>query len=226
MAENNLKGAPQDWYSNGYRNSCYSGILGYIYSLVHKLMEQPFKPSMNFEVVLEVGAGNGEHLPYVKHNFKKYFMTDIRLENLPKTNVDSRVVFAEADSCALLEFHDNSVDRLIATCLLVHVNEPLNALVEWNRVVKPGGTLTIYLAPEPGILVTVIRRLFIWPKYKRKGAMNPKLLAYSEHRNHYPGMITYIEEVFKSSRIVKKRFPTKFIGWNFSIFEIVHIYKM
>ena len=50
-------------------------------------MEQPFKPSMNFEVVLEVGAGNGEHLPYVKHNFKKYFMTDIRLENLPKTNV-------------------------------------------------------------------------------------------------------------------------------------------
>ena len=220
-----MQGAPEDWYSTGYRNCYYSGFLGYAYGLVHKLMEHPFKPNRNFDVVLEVGAGNGEHFPYVRHNFKTYFMTDIRMENLPATFSDSRVILKEVDSCNLLNFKDHSVDRVIATCLLVHVKEPLEALMEWNRVVKPGGVLTIYLAPEPGILVAGIRRLFIWPKSRREGAMNPKLLAYSEHRNHYPGMITFIENVFVNSKIVKKRYPTKFLGWNFCIFEIVHIYK-
>ena len=188
-------------------------------------MERPFKSNNNFDVVLEVGAGNGEHFPHVRHDFKRYLMTDIRFQNLPTTISDVRVLLAEADSCSLVDFEDNSVDRIIATCLLVHVKDPLQALMEWNRVVKPGGVLTIYLAPEPGILVGVIRRLFIWPKSRREGAMNPKLLAYSEHRNHYPGMITFIENVFADSKIVKKRYPTKYLGWNFSIFEIVQIYK-
>jgi ubiquinone/menaquinone biosynthesis C-methylase UbiE len=34
---------------------------------------------------------------------------------------------------------DNAYDRLTATCLIAHLANPEQALVEWRRVVKSGG---------------------------------------------------------------------------------------
>lgn len=214
---------PADWYENGYRNCYYTGLLGLVYGLVHKIIERPFRREEYFEKVLEVGAGNGEHYDFVKHDFSLYFMTDISLPSFPKSSQDLRIVVKQMDCANLIEFGENSIDRLIATCLLAHLDSPFKALMEWKRVVKPGGIISLYLPSEPGMLLRFVRKFFIWPKSKRNGSLNPKFHTYSEHRNHYPGMISLVETVFSGDKIRRSRYPLRILGWNFSLFEILQI---
>ena len=42
----------------------------------HAALEAPFGPDCHFARTLEVGAGTGEHLAFVRHGFDEYLMTD------------------------------------------------------------------------------------------------------------------------------------------------------
>jgi phosphatidylethanolamine/phosphatidyl-N-methylethanolamine N-methyltransferase len=221
MEQNDL--SPKAWYSSGYKNCYYTGLLGKAYGLVHRKMELPFGKDASFPVVLEVGAGNGEHLAFVKHQFDRYVMTDIESIDLLGENENAGIETMKLDCQYLTPFENGSVDRLIATCLLVHLNDMKGCLIEWRRVIRTGGIITIYVAPEPGILLMLLRRLFIWPKARKNGLQNPELFAFQEHKNHYPAMRSIIREVFSKDKISKSRFPFTFLPWNFCFFEIVQI---
>jgi phosphatidylethanolamine/phosphatidyl-N-methylethanolamine N-methyltransferase len=211
------------WYSGSYKTCYYTGAIGIVYGLVHKLMEIKHKKSVTFSRVLEVGAGNGEHFSFVKHKFDEYYMTDIQEIDLGSGLEDPRIILKQADCTNLGTFEDGYFDRVIATCLLVHLKEPGIALTEWRRVVKTGGEITIYIAPEPGFLLTLIRKAFIWPKTRKMGILDPEYFAYSEHINHYPRMNTLVKDVFRNDKIKRRRFPFKFSSWQFSLFEILDI---
>lgn len=49
-----------------------------------------------------------------------------------------------------LKFPDGSYDFVISSHALEHAANPLKCLVEWNRVIKPGGTLLMLLPWGPG----------------------------------------------------------------------------
>lgn len=219
-----IKGANADWYQSGYRKCYYSGALGVVYRTVHRVMESRYKENDVFPTILEVGAGNGEHFAFIKSQFEKYIMSDIDISGLrpfvDKPNVEVRML----DCADLKEFKDGSIDRVIATCLLVHVEKPFESLREWRRVVVKGGNLTFYVALEPAWILRIIRRLFIWPKSRSLGAENPEILAYSEHKNHYPAMRAYIKDIFKNDSIKRVRYPF-LLPWNFAFFDIYHITK-
>lgn len=51
-----------------------------------------------------------------------------------------------------LTYFDAAFDRLIATHVLEHLRRPVDVLAEWDRVVRPGGLITIVLPCDPGIL--------------------------------------------------------------------------
>jgi phosphatidylethanolamine/phosphatidyl-N-methylethanolamine N-methyltransferase len=215
--------SPDTWYANGYRKCYYTGILGAAYGLVHKLMESPYSAKFTFPVVLEVGSGNGEHFKFVRHKFQRYFMSDIIPVQLEQNMVHPNVEILTLDCEDLTRFESKSIDRLIATCLLVHLNDMKKSLMEWKRVMKKGGIVTIYVAPEPGILLILVRKLFIWPKAKKNGMKNPELFAFQEHKNHYPGMRALIDDVFQNDKITRKRFPFTKLPWQLSLFEILQI---
>jgi len=52
-------------------------------------------------------------------------------------------IIAEADQLTMVE--DNSEDFLIANHLMEHLPDPIGALKEWHRVLKPGGILFLAL---------------------------------------------------------------------------------
>ena len=52
-------------------------------------------------------------------------------------------IIADADRLTMVE--DNSEDFLIANHLMEHVPDPIGALKEWHRVLKPGGILFLAL---------------------------------------------------------------------------------
>jgi ubiquinone/menaquinone biosynthesis C-methylase UbiE len=127
-----------NYYSKHYREILNIGAVGFVSNIVHKIMEP--KPTTEiFNKVLEVGAGHGQHLKFVKHEYSKYFETDFRRENLPERSSDTKVISLEADATNLSAFTDSSIDRVIASCLIVHLGDPEAALLEWRRVCVGGG---------------------------------------------------------------------------------------
>jgi len=69
----------------------------------------------------------------------------------------------------VLPFLDNSFGRVIATCLLLHLQEPELALLEWRRVTENNGLITILIPTEPGLLLRLSRALLTSPKARRLG---------------------------------------------------------
>ena len=210
------------WMESGYNSCYYSGLLGRGWSIAHSALERPFDASMHFPVVLELGAGQGQHLAYVEHDWTTYHMTDIAPGLLPRTSrlgLDTRRI----DAADLASFATNSIDRLIATCLIAHMHDPFAALVEWRRVVRPGGWLSLYVAIEPSLANRTLRKAYIWPRSKRFGAEDPKFLMWSQHMIHYPALRSFLGRVFANDYVSRLRFPTRLSPWNLAFFEVWQI---
>lgn len=214
----------QEYFRSSYENVMYSGWVGFYSRITHRIMEYPYR-NRKFDKILEVGAGKGQHFEFVKCKFNEYIETDLDSELITATgisettsNFSKRVVDAED----LSQFIESSFDRLIATCLLAHLQFPEIALQHWRRVVSHNGFITIYVPTEPGFFLRSLRKLIMVPKSKRFGYDHISTI-YRDHRNHYPMMQLLIEEVFSNDHIKRMRFPFPGFGWNFNLFEIYQI---
>lgn len=130
----------------------------------HRLVEKHFQAQDHFSKVLEIGAGTGEHLGFVRHSFDQYVLTDLDKKTLEvaqhKLNgkFDNKLLY-ETQSAEGLSYPDNSFDRLIATHVLEHIYQPHLALKEWRRVVKNGGVISILIPTDPGVAWRLGRHL-------------------------------------------------------------------
>ena len=211
-----------DFYANHYSKIFGSGIVGKIASFVHWLMEYPYKRDSFFGTVLEVGAGEGQHFIFVKHSYDSYIETDIRKSINQTFNSKLQKKLSNAEDLDGIE--SSSVDRLIATCILVHLLEPEKALQNWNRVVKKGGKLSIFVPTEPSILLRFFR-FFVTSRKAKKFGLNHKSIHYREHRNMWILCDLLIRETFSESKIRSRKFPISFLPWNLRLFDIYEITK-
>jgi SAM-dependent methyltransferase len=218
-----LNDKPEVYFSEAYQHVMYTGAVGVYSKFVHYVMERQYA-NKTFPNVLEVGAGHGQHQPFVRHTYSRYVQSDIDIRLSANTQLPANVVNQQLDAQDLTEIPSASVDRLIATCLLAHLDQPEAALREWDRVVKPGGAITIYVPCEPGMLLRLSRWLFVAPKSRRVG-QDHYAVIYSDHRNHFPGMRALLKKSFRHANIRRSRFPFAFFPWNFNLFEVWHITK-
>ena len=214
-----------EWMESGYDRCYYTGPLRGAWSIVHRKMERRFDSGMAFPKVIELGAGHGQHAPFVRHDFHSYVVSDLQEDLIVLPEGDPRFSTATLDAADLSSIPDGSVDRLIATCLLAHLPDPMAALAEWRRVVRPGGVLTIYVPCEPGWITRLIRRCYIWPRARRHGLKDPELLMYESHKIHYPAMRSFIRATFQGDAMHRERFPTGVLPWNLSLFEVVQVQR-
>jgi phosphatidylethanolamine/phosphatidyl-N-methylethanolamine N-methyltransferase len=219
----------EDYYQYHYQKITNSGPIGFVAMIGHLSLEKwPFTKfskdcKKNFDKILEVGAGHGQHYKYLKEDFKAYTMTDVRPNLLNNLKVsDARVVIEKTSIDAeSLPYADNSFDRLIATCLLVHLDNPEKALTEWRRVVKPGGAISIYIPCEPGILLRILQSITTRRKQKKLG-IDARYLHYGEHRYNFPFVIAIISNVFRRNFRIRK-FPFLFGSFDFNLWSVVTI---
>lgn len=101
--------------------------------------------------VLEVGCGSGLHAPVYADRFD---YTGVDLSESLVTQAEERI-----DSGSVLQmdamdlaFADDSFDAVVGTGILHHLSRPRQSLYEWQRVTKPGGSVTLmepnYLFPK------------------------------------------------------------------------------
>jgi phosphatidylethanolamine/phosphatidyl-N-methylethanolamine N-methyltransferase len=128
------------------------GMVGYVMRRGHEILDRTATYDTTSSII-EVGAGSGVHLSFVKRPFGRYVLTDgsddmltrARAKHAGRHNVEF-----QNENATSLSVADSSFDRLIATHVLEHLPEPHRVLREWSRVVQPGGTISLILPCDPG----------------------------------------------------------------------------
>ncbi len=184
----------------------------------HRLTERPFNAQAHFEKVLEVGAGTGQHFPFVRHGFGQYIMTDMdpaALEVAKKSlagKADSRLTFAVQDA-AKVGYADNSFDRVIAVHLLEHIYQPHLVLKDWRRVVRSGGTLSILIPTDPGMAWRLGRHLGPRRHGLEQGIAYDYAMA-REHVNSCVNLLAFIRHYFPGRKESWWPFPVPSVDMN------------
>ncbi len=179
-------------------------LAGFVLRRSHMLIEKPYTETSKFSRVLEVGAGSGVHVRFVRHQFDEYVMTDgsedmtAQLQRASSEVSKPGITVATEDACRL-SFADHSFDRLIATHVLEHLASPQVVVEEWRRVLKPGGVLSIVLPCDPGLAWRFGRMLGPRAAALRRG------LAYDygqalEHVNSITNLIAIIRHHFDNRK--------------------------
>lgn len=120
-------------------NVCITNM-GY---LNHKHLDKSFQKSLPFlyGVCVDVGSGNAIYKDVISEKVDEYIMVD-------KSSVHnhmfqtSKEKFIDAD-IKDLPFDDNSVDSIILTQVLEHIDEPHKAMSEVSRILKKDGVLIL-----------------------------------------------------------------------------------
>jgi len=222
-----------DYYFNYYKDLTNKGAIGlfskmvhyslesYPYSKIHQRKGNRTSNPTDYQI-LEVGAGHGQHVKYVKPIFTTYLQTDFRPDLIQEDSNKNVITVRESINAESLPYKDATFDRVIATCLLIHLKNPELALKEWLRVLKPGGGVTIYVPNEPGLLLRILQALTTRRKQKKLG-FPAKYLHYKEHSYSYPYLIAIISENFNKPII--RKFPFIYGPWDLNIWTVVSVKK-
>jgi SAM-dependent methyltransferase len=195
----------------------------------HRLESSWVHPAEPPKKLLEVGFASGEHISRIKVFPKlEYVGLDI---NRPTTQVyidalvpemRSKLKFVQSDA-AEMPFENNTFDRVVSTCLLHHVKEPLKVLQEIRRVTENKGQIAIGLPADPGLLNRMVKYLITYPAMRKLGVEHPKFIYALEHPNQIGGLLEIVKYVFYKDQVKVTFFPFRIRSWNLNLLAVVHI---
>jgi phosphatidylethanolamine/phosphatidyl-N-methylethanolamine N-methyltransferase len=198
-------------------------ILSRLAAYPHKILERNFKSNEKLEI-LEIGAGSGEHLDFVTNNFAKYVALDIDEVRLSQIDlVGRKKITPFKGNAEELQFPSNSFDRVIATCVLAHLKNPEIALVEWRRVLKKCGFVSIYVPCEPGIMLRLFRKISTEVAAKKAGYVGYSLCNARDHIHSAHNLDLFITNAFTSDTVTRIRKPFPIRSWYLNLFTLYEI---
>jgi ubiquinone/menaquinone biosynthesis C-methylase UbiE len=226
-----MRGEDKAWvdyrerFSEVYDESNYSSPLqNLVMRASHKLVEKAYTRQDFFSRVVEIGAGTGEHLPFIHHPFDEYVLTDLdpKTLNVAKRKLTagygSRVKF-ETQTGDHLAYPDSTIDRLIAAHVLEHIYQPHLALKEWFRVLKPGGVLSILIPTDPGLAWRLGRNLGPRKNAIKQGIAYDYVMA-REHVNSCNNLIAILRHYFPKAE--EAWWPTPIPSIDLNLFFAFH----
>lgn len=217
-----------NYIQNYDENNSENTLAGFFLQKSHVLLEKTLPKTEGINTILEVGSGTGHHFPCVKKDFKKYIMSDGSQDMLDiarkkyMSDIANHQLVLEIQNATQLTYSNDSVDRLIATHVLEHLPNPIQVLEEWNRVVRPGGLISIVLPCDPGLLWRLGRQLGPRRNAKKVGLAYDYLQA-TEHINSIFNLVVFIQHHFEN--LTESWYPMKYAIPDLNLFYICHIVK-
>ena len=180
----------------------------------HFYLESARTALEKYPIVLEIGAYNSSHLKFLKHDFEVYLVTDIRAVNdneiptiesglIPK---ESGIYKSIADA-TLLPYSNESVNRVVTGCLLLHLDDQISALEEWLRVLKPGGVIDTLIPNDQSFSIWLYRLLFSRRKSRKLGFNDFDLVNAFEHHSYYQRIFRLVGATFPTEQFEFQHYP-------------------
>lgn len=212
----------RNWYDNHYSTVAATGRGSVFHRYMHRAMERRFGIGLAFSRVLEVGGNRGEHIPFVRHQYDEYVLTDLHPPQVDTAlAADTR---RRTESCDVLDmpYASGSFDRLIATCLLHHVDSPLRAAQEMRRVTREdGGVVTILVPTDPGLAYRAARALTSGRAARRHGVFElHRLVSALDHRNHFGSIDAQVRHVFRRDELAVDWMPWRLPSFTINAFVV------
>jgi SAM-dependent methyltransferase len=188
----------KQFYNNFYDKTFNGdGLNGWAYRKTHKDLEKMFR--RNFEKnILEIGAGNAQHLEFVKHDFLRYTMVDLCEQ--PKDLNDLRYKWIQGN-IEEQQFEANHFDRILSMCVFHHLDNPEKVMQLINVWLKPGGTFSLFLPLDPSFANRMNRRFIVLPRARKLGFAEYEVVNALEHKNHFWGLKTMLTYFFRDYEI-------------------------
>jgi len=216
------------YYSEIYDN--YLNDDGLI-RIANRTLERKIEHNSNKQdnYVLEIGGGGGEHLKFVS-NFpqKNYIILDPRetskttVRKLKKLSSKIKFVSGVAED---IPFPNCYFDRIVSSCVLAHLDDPLASLLECRRVTKENGTLSFLVTTDPGFLNQLVKKMYSYPKLNKLSEYPANLIYALDHKNGVINLLSIIRYVFKNDSIKLNYYPFFIPSVNFNLAVIVNITK-
>ena len=180
----------------------------------HKRIDKVYTSMDYFPSVIELGSGQVTHKNFVKHPYDWYLATDVReisdpsfspLDTgiLPKISGDYKSIADATD----LKYPNGSFDRVIAGCLSLHLQDPLKAVDQWLRVLKPGGHIDALIPNDQSFIISVYRTLFSRRKARKLGFHEFDLVNALEHVTYYFRVVALIGARYDTEEVRFDHFP-------------------
>ena len=195
------------------------GIMGYLSSYPHKLLEKRF-PSNDKFVILELGCGQNEHFTFVAKDFSRYYALDLVEPRQNPTHPNYEFIEASA---TLIPLESSSVDRVVLTCLLLHLKDPENVLLEIKRVLKSSGFVSIYIPTEPSFLLRLFRSISSKRHARKLGYEGYDLFIARDHITYFSRILTLIRYHFDDFDISIRYRPFFIPLWNLNALCVIQI---
>lgn len=192
-------------FSAVYDEANYSpGLQGKVMRASHSLTERPYDLNMHFSRVLEIGAGTGEHLPFVRHSFDEYLLADhdkaaLGIAKNKLSAIHSGKLHYEVLGDGQLSYPDRCFDQVIAAHVLEHIYKPHEAVREWARIIKDGGVLSILIPTDPGLAWRLGRHLGPRRRAISQGIAYDYVMA-REHVNSCNNLVAILRHIFPGLR--------------------------
>ncbi|OFW31053.1 MAG: phospholipid methyltransferase [Acidobacteria bacterium RIFCSPLOWO2_02_FULL_65_29] len=133
-------------------------------------------------VVLEVGVGSGLNLPFYGTGVARLYGLDPSEELLRMAREKARATAFPVDFLARsgeeIPLDDGSIDTVVMTWTLCSIPDPVKAMKEMKRVLKPGGTLLFAehgLAPDARVRIWQDRLNPLWGRIAGGCNLNRKM---------------------------------------------------
>lgn len=202
-----------------YAEHVSKGLNGRYHKYSHIKLEKRNKKTF-YSKVLEIGSGNGEHLKFINHDYSKYYMFD---QVNPKKLVKSKKIKFVKGDVHKMPFKTKTFDRIILTCVLHHLIDPMKALEQINRVAKSGAEVSILLPTDPGLFFRLARFILADRNLKIFGIENINLIRALEHRNHYISLDAMIKSTFTNVSV--RNYPFFINSYDLNLFTVYKIVK-
>lgn len=210
-----LSNLVENYYENYYEKvnarQCKSSRFSF-----HQDIEKQCDKDSTYPDILELGAGEGQHRRFVKHQYLRYLVTDIREITNPELLPISEGFIpnkpgnyrAHADATCLV-YGDESFNRVVAGCLLLHLADPLRAVDEWYRVLKRGGRIDALVPRDESFLVGLYRSLYSRRKSKKLGFADFDIVNSLNHITYYDRVLRLTSARYDSNEISFTHFPPR-----------------
>lgn len=221
-----------DAYYSGIRDAIHScGAFGRAKIRIHRRLES-HRDGAHFPLTVELGAGGMQHIRHVRHTATRYIALDIRdfsddaqrsVAERPASIASVELMVGDATS---LPFDSDSVDRVVASCLIMHLEDPYLAVREWLRVCKPTGVVDFLVPCDPGVVLRLFRWLINERVARRHGVTRHqyRLLNALDHISSFERIGRLVREAVPDDRTLTVRYrPFALPSWNLNGFAIFSV---